>query len=270
MTAPTPIFLHALGGSARAWQPVRDRLGDRAGIALDLPGFGMDGAEGDGRCGPMVDRVVAALHDRGVTDALLVGHSMGGKIATLLAARAQAQAQAQAQAGAGDVAGRPAARLVVRGVVLVAASPPAPEPIDAARRARMIGWFADGAPDRADAAAFVDANSATPLPEPWRERAIADVLAARPEAWLGWLERGSREDWRDRVGRIACPALIVAGSADGDLGAEAQRRLNLPHYPDAGLRIVAGAAHLIPYEQPEALAALIRDHAARCSLTPDP
>ena len=68
------------------------------------------------------------------------------------------------------------------------------------------------------------------------------------------------------VGRIACPALILAGQEDGDLGAEAQRRLNLPHYPDADLQIVAGAAHLIPYEQPEALAALIRDHAARCSL----
>lgn len=92
---------------------------------------------------------------------------------------------------------------------------------------------------------------------------------SRPEAWRGWLEQGSREDWRDRVGRIACPALIVAGAEDGDLGAEAQRRLNRPHYPDADIHVVADAAHLIPYEQPAALAALIRDHAARCSLTPD-
>jgi len=187
-----------------------------------------------------------------VTDALLVGHSMGGKIATLIAARAQAGASGP----------------VVRGVVLVAASPPSPEPMDEARRERMIGWFADGAPTEADAATFVDANTASPLSEFWRGQAIADVHRSRPEAWRGWLEQGSREDWGDRVGRIACPALILAGQEDGDLGADAQRRLNLPHYPDADLQIVAGAAHLIPYEQPEVLAALIRDHAARCS--PDP
>jgi len=157
---------------------------------------------------------------------------------------------------------------VVRGVVLVAASPPSPEPMDEARRDRMIGWFADGAPTEADAAAFVDANTASPLSETWRRQAIADVRRSRPEAWRGWLEQGSREDWGYRVGQITRPALILAGSEDGDLGAEAQRRLNFPHYPDADLQIVAGAAHLIPYEQPEALAALIRDHAARCSPNP--
>ena len=252
MTRPTPIFLHALGASARSWQPVRDRLADHDGIALDLPGFGAAEATGDGQCETMVAQVVATLHERGVTDALLVGHSMGGKIATLIAARAQAGASGPA----------------IRGVVLVAASPPSPEPMDEARRDRMIGWFADGAPTEADAAAFVDANTASPLSEPWRGQAIADVRRSRPEAWRGWLEQGSREDWGDRVGRIACPTLILAGQEDGDLGADAQRRLNLPHYPDADLQIVAGAAHLIPYEQPEALAALIRDHAARCS--PDP
>ena len=254
MTRPTPIFLHALGGSARAWQPVRERLGALDGVALDLPGFGDEAATGDGRCDPMVDRVVADLRDRGVTDALLVGHSMGGKIATLLAARAQA----------GAVAG-----LTVRGVVLVAASPPAPEPMDEARRTRMLGWFADGAPTVAEAAEFVDANRAAPMPEPWRNQAITDVRRSRPQALRGWLEQGSREDWRDRVGRIACPALIVAGAEDGNLDVAAQRRLNLPHYPEADVRVVADAAHLIPYEQPAALAALIRDHAARCSLTPD-
>lgn len=43
-------------------------------------------------------------------------------------------------------------------VVLVAASPPWPEPIDEARRVRMIDWFADGTITAEDAATFVDAN----------------------------------------------------------------------------------------------------------------
>lgn len=170
---------------------------------------------------------------------VLVGHSMGGKIATIVAAEA---------AGA------------VAGVVLVAASPPSPEPIDEARRARMIDWFADGTISTENAAAFVDANCAGRLPLPLRDRAVAAVRGSRPAAWTGWLQHGSREDWRGQVGTLSLPALIVAGAEDGDLGEAAQRRLNLLHYPAGRMAVVADAAHLIPLEQPDRLATLIADH----------
>lgn len=80
------------------------------------------------------------------------------------------------------------------------------------------------------------------------------------EAWLGWLERGSREDWTAPVGEVAIPALILAGAEDGDLGEAAQRKLNLPYYPNGTVMTIDGAAHLIPYEQPEALAKAIAGH----------
>jgi hypothetical protein len=124
----------------------------------------------------------------------------------------------------------------------------------------MIGWFADGQPAEKDAATFVDTNTAARLPDELRDPAIADVRRTNRQAWLGWLERGSREDWRAQAGLIDIPALIVAGAEDGDLGEDAQRRLNLPHYANAELRVVPGAAHLIPYERPDALAALIAGH----------
>lgn len=234
MPVPTLVFLHALGMSAASWQPVRDRLPHRRSVAIDLPGFGSADAEGDGEVAGMVGAVLPVIERAG--RCVLVGHSMGGKIATIVAAKA---------------------RDSVAGVVLVAASPPAPEPMDEERRAKMIGWFADGSITPEDAAAFVDANCATPLPPPLRDQAIADVRASRPAAWTGWLERGSREDWRAMVGTVAVPALIVAGAEDGDLGEAAQRRLNLPHYPAGRVEVVADAAHLIPYEQPDRLATLI-------------
>ncbi|MEG8036576.1 alpha/beta hydrolase [Sphingomonas sp. LR61] len=59
------------------------------------------------------------------------------------------------------------------------------------------------------------------------------------------------------------PALVLAGAEDGDLDAEAQRRLTLPHWPDSELHVVEGAAHLLPWEQPEAVADRIRDFWAR-------
>ncbi|WP_312488545.1 alpha/beta hydrolase [Sphingomonas sp.] len=247
MTRPTLLFLHALGASHREWQRVRDHLPDIPAIALDLPGFGDRADEGYADVAAMADDVADEIRRRRLTACVLVGHSMGGKIATIVASRAAA--------GEAGLAG-------VIGVVLVAASPPAPEPMDEDRRQRMIGWVADGPIGAADAATFVDANTAAPLPAPWRDQAMADVRRSDRRAWLGWLERGSLEDWRASVGRVTIPALIVAGAEDGDLGEEAQRRLNVPHYAHAQLRSVADAAHLIPYEQPEALATLIADHVA--------
>ncbi|WP_419899210.1 alpha/beta hydrolase [Roseomonas sp. USHLN139] len=242
MAQPTLVFLHSLGASAGEWSLVRAALPGLPCLALDLPGFGERAAAGHADLATMADGLADEIRRHRLTACLLVGHSMGGKVATIVASRAAA--------GEAGLAG-------ILGVVLVAASPPAPEPMAEARRVEMIGWFARGAPTPAEAAAFVDANTARPLPPLLRDQAIGDVRRSSREAWLGWLERGSREDWRDAVGRIAMPALILAGAEDGDLGEAAQRRLNLPHYPQGEMRVMEGAAHLIPYEQPERLAALI-------------
>ncbi|WP_322965431.1 alpha/beta hydrolase [Sphingomonas fuzhouensis] len=247
MTQPTFVFLHALGSSHREWDLVSRYLPDADCVALDLPGFGDRAEEGYADVVAMADDLADQIRRRRLTAVILVGHSMGGKIASIVAA--------WAAAGEIGLAG-------VIGIVLVTASPPEPEPMDEDRRARMIGWVAHGAISQADAETFVDANTAKPLPAPLRERAMADVRRSSPEAWLGWLERGSREDWGAQVGHLSIPALIVAGAADGDLDEAAQRRLNQPHYRHADIRVIAGAAHLIPYEQPEALAKLIADHAA--------
>lgn len=247
MTRPTLVFLHALGSSHREWDAVRASLPDATCIALDLPGFGERAEEGYADVATMADDLADQIRRHRLTGCILVGHSMGGKIATIVASRAAA--------GEAGLAG-------VVGVVLVAASPPPPEPMEEDRRQQMIGWVDNGSIEQEDAETFVDANTAEPLPKPWRDRAVADVCRSSREAWLGWLERGSLEDWSARVGRISIPALIVAGAEDGDLGEDAQRRLNLPHYGHAEIRSVEGAAHLIPYEQPEALARLIADHVA--------
>ena len=257
MPGPTLVFLHALGASAREWRQVVEALPDNDCVALDLPGFGGAADAGHADVETLTDWLADEIRSRDLTACVLVGHSMGGKIVTLVAARAAA--------GEIGLSG-------VLGVALVAASPPAPEPMDENRRAEMIGWFADGQIAREDAATFVDANTATPLTGSFRDQAIDDVLRSSRDAWVGWLERGSREDWSAAAGRISIPALILAGTEDGDLGEDAQRRLNLPHYATAVMKTVEGAAHLIPYEQPQRLAALIRDHAtavARAMLPPD-
>jgi len=238
-------FLHALGASAREWDQVIADLGDvGACVPLCLPGFG-GSPDADVDVAGLVDWFSEQVAAHQPQSWAVVGHSMGGKIATLAAARARD----------GDFAFAGLAA-----VVLLAASPPASEPMAEERRAEMIDWFANGRIGPDEAATFVDANTAQRLPEPLRTQAIADVERSRRLAWTGWLKRDSREDWREAAGTLAVPALIVAGGEDGDLGEDAQRRLNLPHYRNARVEVVAGAAHLLPYEQPAAVATLIRDH----------
>ena len=243
----TVFLLHALGGSARSFDLVRARLPGVETVALDLPGFG--GAVDADRfaVADMAAGVIAAVTERGAERWMLVGHSMGGKVA---AAVARAAADGDAPAG-------------LAGLVLLAASPPAPEPMAERRRADMLGWVAAGPIGDRDARAFVDANTAQALPVAVGAAAAADVRRSSRRAWAAWLEHGSREDWRARIGVLPYPALIVAGAADGDLGENAQRRLNVPHYADARVEVVAGAAHLLPLEAPDAVAATIRRWWAR-------
>jgi pimeloyl-ACP methyl ester carboxylesterase len=63
-----------------------------------------------------------------------------------------------------------------------------------------------------------------------------------------------------RIGVLRMPALILAGAADSALGEAAQRRLTAPHYASHRLVTLKGAAHLLPMEQPDEVAALIADH----------
>jgi pimeloyl-ACP methyl ester carboxylesterase len=251
--APRLVLLHALGASGGAWAGVTARLGRRyACVAPDLPGFGAEPALSGGVAATL-DWLTAEIARLSPAAYLLVGHSMGGKFATLLAARAEA--------GELGLAG-------LKGVVLLAGSPPSPEPMNEVRRAEMVRWFASGAPSDADARRFVAANIAHQLSVEFEAEAIADMRRSHPAAWIDWLERGAREDWSGRVGRLSTPALIVAGAEDGDLGELNQRRLNVPHFTSPRVTIVPRAVHLLPYEQPEAIANLI-DEAARAWL-PEP
>jgi surfactin synthase thioesterase subunit len=193
----------------------------------------------------MLDWLALEIRKRDPGAWMVVGHSMGGKLATLIAARSEH----------GDLG-----LAALAGVVLLAGSPPSPEPMDEDRRTTMLGWATDGAISQVDAETFVDANISSGLAQDLRTRAVADVMRADPVAWRAWLTRGSREDWSEEAGRIAAPALLIAGADDGDLDAEAQGRLNLPHFARGRVETVADAAHLLPYEQPEAVARLIDDH----------
>ncbi|QIX61310.1 alpha/beta hydrolase [Hymenobacter sp. BT18] len=230
------IGLHYWAGAGHAFQPVADALGSEyAFFAPDLGGFGTAPAPHAGySVDAYADEVALFIRQQPVGRYVLVGHSMGGKIALALAAQ------------------RPPG---LAGVVLLSPSPPTPEPMtDEDRQASLRAW---GKPAAAENT--LRKITARPLPQAWQQQIIADNLRSSQEAWEAWLLRGSRENIADRLWSINVPCTIVAGDADAVMSPSLHGLETLPLLP-AGthLEIISGAGHLLPYEAPEEVARLLR------------
>lgn len=241
---PTVFCLHALGSSAREFDGIAARLADDIEVVgLDLPGFGDLSAATGVTVDEMAAYVVRKIRAHGATRWMILGHSMGGKVASVVASRALS--------GEAPIFG-------LAGVVLLAGSPPVPEPMDEERREQMLAWTDDGGLGDDAAREFVDANTGSALPSDKLRAALTDLRRTSREAWRAWLERGSREDWAEQVGTLDVPALIVSGGADGDLGPENQQRLNGAVYTRPRFLTLEGAGHLLPLERTEEVADAIR------------
>ena len=84
--APAMVLLHGLGEQAASWAPVVGRLAElHRVLALDLRGHG--GSDWPGAYGleHMRDDVVGVLDALGLGQVVLVGHSLGGAVAYLVA-----------------------------------------------------------------------------------------------------------------------------------------------------------------------------------------
>ncbi len=234
----TFVLMHFLGGSHRTWSatlPYLDRA--HACIALNTPGYGDANAVTGYTVDEMADQVDASIRELGLKHCILVGHSMTGKVAVVLAAR------------------RPD---YLRGLILVAPSPPGPQPMSDEDRDQQRAYTAS----REQAEAFVDDSSYHRLPDALREVAIADAQAVNLDAWRAWVDHGSREDWSDRIGLLPYPALLICGDDDQQVpDAQEQQRTTLSHFPNSTVLTLPGAGHLMPYQAPQALAEPMLDFA---------
>lgn len=81
------VFLHGLGGSRRDWDDALAKLGSAVQpLALDLPGSGDAPKPADGYDPASLARAVLdALRREGIEHAVLVGHSLGARVAGELA-----------------------------------------------------------------------------------------------------------------------------------------------------------------------------------------
>ena len=234
---PTVVLLHYWGGSGRTWAPVIANLPERDVLTIDFRGWG------NSRTLPppydlhqLAADTSAVLDAAGVSEFVLVGHSMGGKVAQLVAAT--------------EPPG-------LRSIVLVASAPALPPVyVDAAYQEHLAHAY-DSAEAAADARDHV--LTATGLPAELQAQVIEDSLASAAGARAEWPLRGIAEDITTETQRITVPALVVAGEHDLVEPVEVLRDGLLPYLADAALTVLPGSGHLLPLESPQALAALIAD-----------
>jgi pimeloyl-ACP methyl ester carboxylesterase len=227
-TGPTLVFLHYWGGSARTWDLVADRLAGRGMLAVDFRGW----SRSSGLAGPytlrgLADDTLAVIADAGVTDYVLVGHSMGGKVAQLIAAT------------------RPAG---LRGIILVGSGPAKTAPHVTPEYQEGLSHAYDS--DESVAGARDNILTATELPEAVKAQIVTDSRASSGAARTEWPLRGIAEDITEHTRMISVPALVVAGQNDHVEPADVLLDNLVPYLSGADFTVIPNTGHLIPLEAP--------------------
>lgn len=238
---PALVFLHYWGGSSRTWQAVIDALpAGRHTIAPDLRGWGdSDAAENNAYAltdfAADIEHLIAALT---LKQYLLIGHSMGGKIAQLLASR-------QPQG--------------LMGLVLVATAPPTPLALPPEARAAMESAY--NSPESVGMS-IDHILTAKPLSAVQREQVISDSMRGAPQARVAWPNYTSRKDISDEIQKIAVPTIVIAGELDKVDPVEVLQAEVLSRIPQARLHVLPDTGHLSPLESPQDVAEAIDNFVA--------
>ena len=223
------VLLHHGLGAVQSWREVQPALAeagyfvtayDRWGYgqsdprpALDLPGFETDVAD-----------LAALLQQLGLRQPALVGHSDGGTIALIQAARAP-----EALAGLVTVA----AHIYVESKMIPAI--------------QTLRETYDRNPAFRKGLERIHGHQAQAVFENWYQ----GWRAAHANGLDTW-------DMRPRLGQVTCPVLVVQGMEDEHASPQHAQDL-AASLPGAQLWLVPGGGHLLPQDSPAAFVARLLD-----------
>jgi len=245
---PAAIFLHGLTGIAEAWGPTVAALGEERprSFAPDLRGHGHSPKPAAGYAvTDYVSDLLAACDALGLDRPHLVGHSMGGRVALVAAARYPERFRSVAIVDIGPEAWRTNWVETQEALdQLPTRYPDIETAIGTAARPRGPGSATSEELMEVARARFAVAEDGSAS---W----LADRAALKQAVEL----HRSRNYWRDWE-RIEIPALLIRGERSRELRrrvAEAMRRRN----PRVQYEELPGVGHNIPLLAPGALAALL-------------
>lgn len=230
------LMLHSIGCDHRLWDAQATAMAGRRVIRPDLRGHGASAApEGDYSLARLVEDAAAVLDATCEGPAVVCGLSLGGLVA-------QGLALTFPERVAGLVLANTAARI---------GAPDAWTDRAARVRAEGLGSIADMAMERFFSPPFRAAH-----PEKVAE-ARATLTATSAEGYAGCCAALRDADLRSRLGGIAAPCLVIAGSLDVSTPPAQMRELAGAIRGAAYTELEAG--HLSNLEQPAAFSRRLRD-----------
>jgi 3-oxoadipate enol-lactonase len=235
------VFLHGIGGAARAWRGQLELFGNRfRAIAWDMPGYGGSAPLPAVSIAALADALRDFLPQAGAIKPVLVGHSIGGMIVQQLLASNPRLADA---------------------VVLAQTSPAFGKP-DGDWQKAFIGARL-GPLDRGETLVSLAPSLVQELvgddPDPVGMELARDCMAAVPEAtYRATMLALMGFDLRSALKDITVPALLLSGSKDDNAPAPMMAKM-ASYIPSAKYVELDGVGHLANLERPAAFNAALDD-----------
>jgi 3-oxoadipate enol-lactonase len=233
------VFLHGIGGAARAWRDQLNAFGDRyLAIAWDMPGYGGSAPLPTVSISTLADALRDFLLLVGATRPILVGHSIGGMIVQQLLSKSP------------DIAAA---------IVLAQTSPAFGKPDGDWQKSFIDARL--GPLDRGETLASLAPSLVRELvgddPDASGIQLARDCMAAVPEAtYRATMLALMGFDLRHALKNIAVPTLVLSGSKDNNAPAPMMAKM-ASYIPSARYVEIEGAGHLVNLERAEAFNAAL-------------
>ena len=236
---PPLVFLHGIGGAARAWRSQLERFSDRfRAIAWDMPGYGGSAPLPTVSIAALADALQDFLRQVGATKPVLVGHSIGGMIVQQLLAKTP------------DIAGM---------VVLAQTSPAFGKPDGDWQKSFINARL--GPLDRGETLASLAPSLVKELvgddPDSSGMALARDCMGSVPEAtYRATMLALMGFDLRGALKNITVPTLVLSGSRDNNAPAPMMAKM-ATYIPSATYVEIEGVGHLVNLERPGAFNAAL-------------
>ncbi|MGY3053145.1 sigma-B regulation protein RsbQ [Pedobacter sp. UYEF25] len=231
---PVLVFLHYFGGSDQSWQWIINELeGEFRCVALNFPGFGNCGALKLPSIKGFAAHIINELKSLDINNYVVVGHSMGAKIAVQMAVDDKLGNIAQ--------------------LILIAPSPPGVEPIEEAEKNRILHH-----PNRLEAKKTIENITRKCLSEVPYKLALDNNITADNTTWRWWILEGMNDSIEDAAKTLKLPIAIINSQDDPVVTPKLVKKSLLNVWPEAKLITTSSLGHLMPLENPGWIADQIR------------
>ncbi len=223
------VFAHGWISSRRMWDEVLALLPEQVSYTtFDFRGCGQSDRPVQGHDLLGYAKDLRAILETLAVPVVLVGHSMGARVAQYVATQAPAN---------------------IQGLILVAPGVAGSTVVVPRHRELMVRAYGS----RRRIHAFQRGAMVRELAPQVMERLVDDALLAQYEHWLGWYDHGRTLDFSAQLARVTVPVQLIAGEQDPLIPLGRLERELLNAYPQARLHVIGGAGHNLAVEAPNEL-----------------